>query len=76
MLERMQQVFRTVFEDQRLVITPETSAKDIKMWDSLTHLELITAVETEFNLKFSFSEVMGFNNAGDMLRLIEKIMGK
>jgi acyl carrier protein len=72
MLERMQQVFRAVFEDQRLVITPETSAKDIKMWDSLTHLELIAAVEAEFNLKFSFSEVMGFNNVGDMLRLIEK----
>ncbi len=72
MLERMQQVFRSVFEDQRLVITPETSAKDIKMWDSLTHLELIAAVEAEFNLKFSFNEVMGFNSVGDMLRLIEK----
>ena len=72
MLERMQQVFRAVFEDQRLVVTPETSANDIKMWDSLTHLELIAAVEAEFNLKFSFNEVMQFNSVGDMLRLIEK----
>ena len=71
MIERMQQVFRTVFEDQRLVITPETAARDIKMWDSLTHLELIAAVENEFNVKFSFGEVRKGNNGADMLRLIE-----
>lgn len=72
MLERLQQVFRNVFEDQRLIITPATSAKDIKMWDSLTHLELIAAVEEEFGIKFSFNEVMQFNHAGDLLHAIEK----
>jgi len=72
MIERLQKVFREVFEDQRLIVTPETAAKDIKMWDSLTHLELIAAVEAEFTIKFSFNEVMGFNNVGDMMRVIEK----
>jgi acyl carrier protein len=64
---RLQQVFRKVFRKDDLVISPATSAKDIKMWDSLTHLELIAAVEEEFNIKFSFSEVMQFDSVGDML---------
>lgn len=72
MLERLQKVFRAVFEDERLSISESTSAKDIRMWDSLTHLELIAAVEAEFGIKFSFNEVMQFNNVGDMLRTIEK----
>ena len=68
--DRLQQVFRKVFADERLNIGPATSAKDIRMWDSLTHLELIAAVEAEFGIRFSFGEVMQFNNVGDMLRLI------
>ncbi|MDF2438059.1 MAG: putative acyl carrier protein [Bacteroidota bacterium] len=74
MQERLQEVFRKVFGNDKLVITESTSAKDIKMWDSLTHLELITAVETEFNIRFSFTEVMEFNTVGDMMHAIrEKI---
>ncbi|MGQ0827643.1 MAG: acyl carrier protein, partial [Bacteroidota bacterium] len=56
-LDQLQQVFRVVFKSQELVISQNTSAKDIKMWDSLTHLELITSIEEKFNIKFSFSEV-------------------
>lgn len=71
-LERLQKVFRLVFLNETLQIAASTSAKDIKMWDSLTHLELIAAVEQEFGIQFSFNEVMQFNNVGDMVQLIEK----
>ncbi len=71
-MERLQQVFRRVFRNNHLVISSNTSTKDIKMWDSLTHLELIASVETEFNIKFSFDEVMSFNTIVDMMRAIEK----
>jgi acyl carrier protein len=74
MHDRLQQVFRKIFGDDKLIITKSSSAKDIKMWDSLTHLELITAVETEFKIKFSFTEVMEFNTVGDMMQAIEEKM--
>lgn len=72
MLEKLQKVFRTVFENNELVIHPSTSAKDISMWDSLIHLELIAAIEAAFKVEFSFNEVMAFNNVGDILSLLEK----
>ena len=72
MMEQLQDVFRKVFQDKNLVISENTSSKDIKMWDSLTHLELIASIEEEFKIKFSFEEVMKFNTVGDMIRVIEK----
>jgi len=74
--ERLQQVFRKVFQKGDLLISPSTTAKDIRMWDSLTHLELIAAVEEEFGIKFSFSEVMQFNSVGDMLLAISRKSGE
>ncbi len=76
MLERLQQIFREVFGDNTLTILPSTSAKDIKMWDSLTHLELIAAIEDEFKIKFSFDQVMKFGNVGDIIKTIENISVK
>ena len=72
MLEQLQEIFRKVFGNPHLIITPSTSAKDIKLWDSLMHIELIAAVEEAFSINFSFNEVMEFNNVDDLLRVIEK----
>ena len=72
MLEQLQNVFRSVFRNDKLIIQVTTSSKDIKIWDSLMHLELIAAVEFEFNIEFSFNEVMSFKNVGDMMAVIEK----
>ena len=73
-LERLQKVFRRVFDNDKLVINPQTSAKDIKMWDSISHMELISEVEAEFKIVFSFDQVIEFNNAGDMLTVIELLL--
>jgi acyl carrier protein len=73
MEERLQQVFRKVFNDADLIIDQNTSAKDIDIWDSLTHMELIAAIEEEFSIRFSFDEVMRFHTVGDLMR---SILGK
>ncbi len=72
MLEQLQKIFRSVFRNDTLIIQRTTSAKDITMWDSLIHLELIATVESEFKIELSFNEVMLLNNVGDMLSLIER----
>lgn len=70
--DRLEQVFQTVFEDDEIEISNETTADDIDAWDSLTHVQLIVAVEKEFGLKFSTVEVMKLKNVGDFIALIEK----
>lgn len=70
--DRLQTVFREVFDDPQLVIQSTTTADDIRAWDSLTHLELIASVEEEFKVKFSFEEVMHFHTVGDLFHCITK----
>lgn len=74
--ERLQEVFRDVFDDDEIVITDETTAEDIESWDSLTHVQLIVAVEKEFAVKFSTVEVMKLKNVGEFIQLIDKKAGK
>lgn len=70
MIERVQTIFREVFNNQQLTIHPDILTNEIKMWDSLTHLELIAAIEKEFDLKFTFNEVMRCNSVKEIIALI------
>ena len=72
----LQEVFRDVFDDDEIVITDETTADDIDAWDSLTHVQLIVAVEEKFNIKFSTVEVMKMKNVGEFIKLIDRKLGK
>ncbi len=71
---RLQNVFHRVF-GKKVAIAPATTAADIPMWDSLTHMQLIAETEKEFRLEFSLDEVMNFNCVGDMLSCIHKKSG-
>ncbi len=64
-------VFREVFEDDSIQITDVMTADDIDGWDSLSHVNLIVAVEMKFNVRFSQKELLTFKNVGDLLKSIE-----
>jgi acyl carrier protein len=68
--ERLNEVFCRVFDDDSITITPETSANDIDGWDSLSHVNLIVAIESKFNVTFSQKELLTFKNVGDLLNSI------
>lgn len=70
--ERLQEVFRDVFDDEEIVIDGNTTAADIDGWDSLTHVQLVVAVEDEFGLKFSMVETNSLHNVGEFIALIDK----
>lgn len=74
--EKLQEVFQDVFDDDEIEIAADTTADDIDAWDSLTHVQLIVAVEKAFGLKFSTVEVMKLKNVGEFIALIDKKSGK
>jgi acyl carrier protein len=71
-LNKLQEIFREVFEDDDLVIHEATSAADIEEWDSLMHVTLILEVEGAFKLRFLSGDVAGLKTVGDLCALIEK----
>ena len=67
---RLNKVFRDVFDDDSISVTPKTTADDIEDWDSLEHITLISAVEREFRMKFKMGEISGMKNVGEMASII------
>lgn len=65
-LTELNSIFRSVFKDPSLTVSETTTADDIRGWDSLTHMNLIAEIEKHFSCEFSFSEVMDFQNVGDI----------
>lgn len=70
-IERLNEVFQDVFDDEDILVDEETTADDIEDWDSIEHINLISAVESEFGIRFTMGEVSGMKNVGEMIHIIE-----
>jgi len=73
--ERLNKVFRQVFDDDSIAISEKTTARDIPGWDSLTHIILIIAVEKEFKVRFNAGDITKLQNVGEMIDLIVQRVG-
>lgn len=70
-LATLQEIFRDVLDNDAIVLHPETTAKDIAEWDSLSHVSLIVSIEKQFKTKFSLAEVRKLKNVGDLCSLVQ-----
>jgi acyl carrier protein len=70
-VEPLNTIFREVFDDDDIELSPEMTADDVDGWDSLSHVNLIVTIETRFNIKFSHKELLTFKNVGDLMASIE-----
>ncbi len=69
---KLNEIFEDVLDlDETPELTDETSANDIEEWDSLSHIQLIVAIEKAFGLKFTSLEIMKWNNVGEMVNTME-----
>ena len=69
-LERLTEVFRTLFDIPDIEIRDSLAAKDIDDWDSFNHINLIINIEQEFNVRFTSEEVSGMQNVGDLKKIL------
>lgn len=67
---KLTEIFRDVFDDDTLRVTPELTAADIDEWDSLNHIRLVLSVERAFGLKFSAAQIGRLRNVGEFAELI------
>ena len=71
----VQDIFRDIFDEDDMVIENATSSDEIEDWDSLNHINLVSAIEKEFKIKFALGELMTLKDVGAMVDLIiKKIM--
>jgi len=70
-LEKIQKIFRDVFDNEELILDRHTKASDVEGWDSLAHITLLVAIEKDFGIKFSIDELQQMTNVGNMIDMIE-----
>ena len=71
-LSRLQNIFRDIFDDEELSINENTVQDDIEDWDSIAQLNLVIAIEKEFNTKFKVDEIANIKSVKDMLKKINE----
>lgn len=65
-LAKLVPVFRDVFDNDRIALTPETTARDVDGWDSLANIRLMITIEEKFRIKFDVGEFQEYRNVGDL----------
>jgi acyl carrier protein len=71
-LARVQDVFRAELDDESLVIGSDTGQKNLKAWDSLAHIRLVSGIENEFDIQFSLAEIEQTTSVRQFVQLIQE----
>ena len=69
-MSKLTRVFRTVFDDDDIVLRPETSSEDIEEWDSLNHIRIVLACEHVFGVELDARDIKSMRNVGDFVNHI------
>lgn len=69
-IEKLTPIFRQVFSEESLVLNDEMTANDVENWDSLTHMQMVTAVEKAFAIKFKLKDLNKMKKVGDLIAVI------
>ena len=72
---KVENIFKDIFDDSILSIEDSTNSDDIEEWDSLSHINLIVAIEKEFKVQFNLDELQKLVNVGDMVHLLQSLLG-
>lgn len=69
-LKQVQDIFRDILDEEQLVLTDNTTAEDVDGWDSLSHIQIVVAIEKHFKFRFTSKEILSWANVGEMMNCI------
>ena len=68
-LTKLSLIFQEILKKDNIVLTNETTAQ-VEGWNSLTNMILISRIEKDFNVHFTFRDIVRFKNVGDICNAI------
>ena len=70
-LDKLTEIFRDVLDDEKIILSEETTSDDIEGWDSLNHINIIASVEIDFDVKFEMATYASMKRIADIIDYIE-----
>lgn len=72
-LLQLNEIFVDIIDNEDICLSLESTANDVDGWDSLTHIQLVVAIEKHYKIRFTSMEIQNWKNVGE---LIESIVNK
>lgn len=70
-LKQINAIFVELFNDEQILLDENSDTSTVEAWDSLNHIQVITAIEKHFNIRFELNDLLNFQNIGDLMRGIQ-----
>lgn len=74
-IKHVNDIFIQLFEDDTIVLSSTSDMSNVPAWDSLNHIQVITAIEKFFKIRFDLNELLNFQNIGDLCLGIQNKIG-
>lgn len=74
--KKVNEIFCDELDNEDIVLNDDTTADDVEEWDSLSHVQLIVAIEKAFGIKFTSNEILSWSNVGQLVNSIENRLKK
>lgn len=70
-IQKIQEIMRDVFEDDDIVLSPDTTMEEIEEQDKVNYVRLILAIQDDFEVKLSIEQTNRLRTVGELVRLVE-----
>lgn len=68
--EQLKEIFLGIFDNEGIEIKESTTPEDVEEWDSITHIQLVVALEKHFNTRFTSKEIQNWNSVKEIMDCI------
>jgi acyl carrier protein len=70
--EQIKEIFIKIFPKENIsLLALDKSQSEFEDWDSFAHLQLVSEIEKQFNIRLEYDDIMNVNSLKDFIKLVD-----